>query len=468
MSSAASTLHTARVSGGVCTCRYGYERKNTDNRCTERYKHKLEPFDVPRAINCSTTNPTPCNSWNSSICDAQAGECRCKHRSALKDNKTCVSVQTYKITLNFTSILLLSNDPYDYFPFNYSENYGNSSHPEYKKLAARITELGLKNMFNSSKHRDRYVSSEVVSLDPSSNTGTGVLATVLLHLTPLAEDYTNVTKLAEIIQMFTSDFQANSKESVLGKSLIKVKMPFNSAHVADYNECSSKERNDCDVNANCLNTLGSFMCVCKPMYDDMAEKHNIHTRGRVCKLPSDDRKQGSDVCSSDHCTIKWEYVAWALTLFLLLILAFITYEIFQRKEDFSARKLYEKFGTTKIRKLRQASMRRLQESKRKKQEESKLKKEELKRKKEESKKKKEEEKKQKTEGKSTKVKKGKKKTDADVEDVEEIPEPGLVEIIYPPSIPFAGSESVDVDITNLPGNMDITIDRQSVIEESSV
>ena len=33
--------------------------------------------------------------------------------------------------------------------------------------------------------------------------------------------------------------------------------------IADVNECARNESNDCDKNANCINTVGSYRCVCK-------------------------------------------------------------------------------------------------------------------------------------------------------------------------------------------------------------
>ncbi|RUS86915.1 hypothetical protein EGW08_005320 [Elysia chlorotica] len=67
-------------------------------------------------------------------------------------------------------------------------------------------------------------------------------------------------------------------------------------------------------------------------------------------------------------------------------MGFIGYEIFKRKKSFNARALYAKFGTTKIRKLKKASMRRLKERKKRMKEESKKRREENRTKKEGTKK----------------------------------------------------------------------------------
>ena len=33
--------------------------------------------------------------------------------------------------------------------------------------------------------------------------------------------------------------------------------------IADIDECSEKSTNECDINANCMNTEGSYNCTCK-------------------------------------------------------------------------------------------------------------------------------------------------------------------------------------------------------------
>ena len=40
---------------------------------------------------------------------------------------------------------------------------------------------------------------------------------------------------------------------------------FNFIVLSDVDECS-KGSHDCDVNASCNNTIGSYQCVCKPTY----------------------------------------------------------------------------------------------------------------------------------------------------------------------------------------------------------
>ncbi|XP_070535746.1 uncharacterized protein [Ptychodera flava] len=60
--------------------------------------------------------------------------------------------------------------------------------------------------------------------------------------------------------------------------------------ISDFNECASNDDNDCSLNADCLNTKGSFTCKCKFGYLDAAEVTS-QLPGRAC----------SAVCSDDYC-----------------------------------------------------------------------------------------------------------------------------------------------------------------------
>ena len=40
-------------------------------------------------------------------------------------------------------------------------------------------------------------------------------------------------------------------------------------NVADVNECLENNTDNCDVNAECLNTEGGYNCTCKPGFTDV-------------------------------------------------------------------------------------------------------------------------------------------------------------------------------------------------------
>ena len=50
--------------------------------------------------------------------------------------------------------------------------------------------------------------------------------------------------------------------------------------MADYDECTSNEHNDCADNSNCFNTEGSYTCSCKDGYHDLSGPDSLP--GRVC------------------------------------------------------------------------------------------------------------------------------------------------------------------------------------------
>ena len=74
--------------------------------------------------------------------------------------------------------------------------------------------------------------------------------------------------------------------------------------VADVNECSEPELNDCDPNASrCINRFGSFDCRCLPGYGD-AFADNPEKAGRFCQSCSADHCYGRGLCSIEEGDIK--------------------------------------------------------------------------------------------------------------------------------------------------------------------
>ena len=69
-------------------------------------------------------------------------------------------------------------------------------------------------------------------------------------------------------KLFLKVFESKRIES----SNTKTKMKF----VADVNECLMSSANNCDVNAECSNSHGSFFCTCEPEYTG----NGTHCQGR--------------------------------------------------------------------------------------------------------------------------------------------------------------------------------------------
>ena len=75
-------------------------------------------------------------------------------------------------------------------------------------------------------------------------------------------------------------------QSVLESPIKDTKLPLGAdvtvsrVSVADFDECSSNEHNDCADNSVCYNTEGSYTCSCKDGYHDLSGPDSLP--GRVC------------------------------------------------------------------------------------------------------------------------------------------------------------------------------------------
>ena len=81
--------------------------------------------------------------------------------------------------------------------------------------------------------------------------------------------------------------QSNEQlQSILDSPIKDTKLPLGAdvtvsrVSVADFDECSSTEHNDCADNAYCYNVEGSYECSCKDGYHDLSGPDSL--TGRVC------------------------------------------------------------------------------------------------------------------------------------------------------------------------------------------
>ncbi|GFO00277.1 hypothetical protein PoB_002678200 [Plakobranchus ocellatus] len=355
-----------------CVCQYGYTNASMVT-CIERPRlPKYVPVPPESTPLCQDG---VCTAWtNNTSCLDQGINgtqlCVCKKKTARRYNETdCVAVQTYELRLRLRE----RASTYDYAPLHYKWR-------ERSTMTNRIVLSGVKVLFENSSLSDRYVSSEMSNMWDLSNARPdehGIHAVILVHFTA---DYLKAEKTEIIFKAVEAQLLSSSGE--VGNSRLKVLPPYSdSVSVLDYNECEAKAT-DCSIHANCMNTLGSYLCVCKPGFVDKEKTHEKYMlRGKICQRPV----AQEDACLNE-CDTSIEIIIGVLVLFLLIIMAFIGYEIVQRKKTFNARALYARFGTTKIRKLQKASMRRIKERKKKMEEESKKKREEHKKNKEKMKK----------------------------------------------------------------------------------
>ncbi|XP_052807827.1 sushi, von Willebrand factor type A, EGF and pentraxin domain-containing protein 1-like [Mya arenaria] len=75
----------------------------------------------------------------------------------------------------------------------------------------------------------------------------------------------------------------------------------------DIDECT--EKNTCHRNANCTNNIGSYMCLCKNGYDDMATSNSYDSIGRDCQ----DHNECLDP-KGTHCMYSRNQTQWCTNL----------------------------------------------------------------------------------------------------------------------------------------------------------
>ena len=92
-----------------------------------------------------------------------------------------------------------------------------------------------------------------------------------------------------LVHFRDEDNDINTEEklqSVLESPIKDTKLPLGAdvtvsrVSVADFDECSSNEHNDCADNSVCYNTEGSYTCSCKDGYHDLSGPDSLP--GRVC------------------------------------------------------------------------------------------------------------------------------------------------------------------------------------------
>ncbi|GFS21595.1 63 kDa sperm flagellar membrane protein [Elysia marginata] len=371
-----------------CVCRYGYTKKN-DTHCEQRsHIQHYDPLtpEVPTFCRKGT-----CSAWTNSTCipagpsgDQQV--CACKPRTARQfGTSECIAAQTYVLSME----IAYQADVYDYKPLRLG-----SSAQERKKFSDLVLLNGVKTLFEKSWLRERYLSSQVQAVSdlgqrrrsrrsPGGPDPGGVTVSLLVHL---SADYLDAEKAENILKAVLQQLRSKRSNGTIGTSGLRLRRPFNRyVDVTDFNECKAKNATDCSPLANCINTLGSYMCVCRPDFVDVEDSLDYEVRGKNCT---------GNQCTVHVCLCeagrrvseRRVVVVIVLVLFVLTIMVFIVYEIVKRKQSFNARALYAKFGTTKIRKLQKASMRRLKERKKRMKEESKKRREENKTKREKMKK----------------------------------------------------------------------------------
>ncbi|RUS86916.1 hypothetical protein EGW08_005321, partial [Elysia chlorotica] len=262
-----------------CVCKYGYTNK-TKSVCEERPKLQYDKT-IRRERENLVTCEKPKDCLLDTICDDWRHCCVCKPKTA-RDCRTnqCVAVQTYQLLLNITH----EADVYDYKPLEVG-----SSKEEEEQFVDRVILNGVQKLVNRTELKERLVSIELLRISdmrrrrvrrsvysPSLDPG-GKNVELLVHL---QADYLNALPTEDVAKQFRDQIRS---DGVIGHSGLQLGSPiYHSIKVIDYNECEADNATDCSRNANCLNTVGSYMCVCKPDFEDEDKTYDFLRMGKNC------------------------------------------------------------------------------------------------------------------------------------------------------------------------------------------
>ena len=135
--------------------------------------------------------------------------------------------------------------------------------------------------------QDFYHSSEITSIKVSNNTKRN-FALDNDNVGREANENMKIKLLVELTDNGGSDGPAEEERirSLIEPTIKNTKFPLGSdvmvsrVSIDDFDECASKEYNDCSEKANCLNTKGSYNCTCMPGYLDLKSSRLLP--GRIC------------------------------------------------------------------------------------------------------------------------------------------------------------------------------------------
>ncbi|XP_041371388.1 uncharacterized protein LOC121384962 [Gigantopelta aegis] len=278
--------------------------------------------------------------------DRKYGLCQCKAGFVLtSDQLECQECQSYVVIMNVT----LRAGRYEYLPLLFRRHFTQNTSSLYLKMVKRLTLLGLDKALGPTSLGGKYLTSEILHF---SNNNPGLRVTALVHV---ASERYNPMPPDLIWNHLNETFYRSNGE--IGESRLKLEKPFDEKlFVDDFDECAYDAYNDCSDRAYCINTMASFMCICRPVFDDVS-KQRPRRLGRTC-VESTTAAAYSEGCGDGDCRTNWEFVGLTLAVLFLVLFALITYEIIHRKRQLSARDAYRRFGRAtrqRIQKLRRKS-----------------------------------------------------------------------------------------------------------------
>ncbi|XP_054751327.2 uncharacterized protein LOC129257098 [Lytechinus pictus] len=228
-----------------------------------------------------TTSSNPCSS-NPCLADVNTNcvsvgdtyGCQCQAGYTRDANNTCTSTQQFAAMIRITEV--------NGGTASFTEDLEDTTSPAFQALAADV-ESTLDMIYLMSSLSDSYLGATVNGF---SNGSIVVDYTVKFREEERTEP-TNTTANTTRPTIDSSSVVAAFTESLkmaMEMGTVNVSIDESSVTVIDLNECVSREDNDCDDNAYCINTEGSFTCQCREGFIDISL--NIRDRpGKRCVLP---------------------------------------------------------------------------------------------------------------------------------------------------------------------------------------
>nr|XP_054751328.1 uncharacterized protein LOC129257098 isoform X2 [Lytechinus pictus] len=251
----------------------------SDLQTSEALTSMVVTTEEPSPFPTTPSDPcllNPCLSDVNTDCISfgNAYQCQCQSGYTRDSNNTCTSTQQFAAVIRITEV--------NGGTASFTEDLEDKTSSAFQTLAADV-ENTLDMIYLMSSLSDSYLGATVNGF---SNGSIVVDYTVKFREEERTEP-TNTTANTTRPTIDSSSVVAAFTESLkmaMEMGTVNVSIDESSVTVIDLNECVSREDNDCDDNAYCINTEGSFTCQCREGFIDISL--NIRDRpGKRCALP---------------------------------------------------------------------------------------------------------------------------------------------------------------------------------------
>ncbi|XP_077993986.1 uncharacterized protein LOC144447778 [Glandiceps talaboti] len=164
-------------------------------------------------------------------------------------------------------------------PATFTDTLSDSTSVDFNSLEIKVQEVLRYIFLRSLFTRDTYYGTEVLRFSAGS------IRTEFVTYHSTDSDY-SPDVLTTILQSYAD---SNDLITVTTGSLSAL-LSNESVHFEDYDECANSQDNDCSMNATCINTVGSFTCLCTTGFEDTSDD-TTDRPGRMC----------TEICPIDYC-----------------------------------------------------------------------------------------------------------------------------------------------------------------------